>query len=94
MAFRKSGPSVALSVTDAGQSTTLAYNTDQARVYNEGPNDVRFTFGKGAQTVDDQSILLPAGLVEVYTINDANTFAAKCKTGETATIHIVGGQGD
>lgn len=94
MAFSPSSPSITLAVTDAGQNTAIQRFASQCRIYNEGPNACRISLDVGAKTITETDMIMPGGLMEVLTKYGADTLSAKCKPGETATLHIVCGGGD
>lgn len=94
MAFSPTAPSITLAVTEAGQNTPVQLLASQVRIYNEGPNACRIAFDAGPRAIVDTDLIMPAGLIETLTKYGAATLSAKCKAGETATLHIACGAGD
>lgn len=94
MAFTPIGTSVRLAVTSDGQQVALPQSAPQCRVWNKGPNEVRVRYGVGATTADTTDLVMPPGFMEVHTKSNASVLAAKCATGETATLDIQCGSGD
>lgn len=95
MAFNPQGnKSLTLVVTSSGQSIDITGSSPQCRVYNEGPNACRLVYGTTGVTAADDDLVMPGGFCEVHTKSTLTVLAAKAKTSETATLHIICGQGD
>ena len=83
-----------LSATSTTGSTTLAPECPQVRIKNAGPNDAFVVWGKGTQTALATHMAIGAGTIECFTKQDAETIAAICASGQTATLQIICGTGD
>lgn len=94
MAFTQSGPTIRLTVTDAGQRTPVMQGASVCRIWNKGPAFCFIRYGVGQIDADATDLPIPAGLIEVHLKSNALVLAAKCDTGETATLFITPGAGD
>lgn len=93
MPFQPLGTAQTLNVTDAGQVISITAQP-QCRIFNAGAQSVRVKFSSNAAAASDADVLVPAGLVEVFTRNGQNWLSAVCATGQISRLEIMPGQGD
>lgn len=93
----KSGETFNISATSTSASVTMtaiAAGADNLRIYNAGSGTVFVRMGRGAQTADaSNSVPIPAGSVECFFKGGADTVAAVCASGNTATVYFTPGEG-
>ena len=93
MPFQPAGTAQTLNVTST--ATTISITSQpQCRVYNAGPDACRIKFSNGGTLATSSDVLLPKGLVEVFTRNGQDWLSAITAPTETATIEIMPGSGD
>lgn len=91
--------SVTLDAVDVSSTPTPASSGPSGghsvlRITNAGPNAARVRWGVGAQTAIATDMLVLAGNTEVFSkAGDADTVAAICASGQTASIDITCGEG-
>jgi len=85
--------SVTLDATDVGTAATGG-GANAIRIVNAGPNIAFVRWGTGVQTAVTTDMPLMAGTVEVFAKPaTADTVAAICSSGQTATLYVTGGEG-
>jgi hypothetical protein len=93
----KRGETVNIAATATSASVTLsdsATNSSNMRVYNAGPSTVFLRVGVAAQTASATADMpIPAGGVENFYKGKADTVAAVCASGGTATVYLTPGEG-
>lgn len=86
-----------LAATSTSASVTLAtpdVSSNVLRIVNLGPNTAFLRWGVGAQTALTTDMPMLSGTVEVFSKSTtADTVAAICAGGNSATIYITAGEG-
>lgn len=88
------GKSTSISATATTASASVDATAPQVRLYNAGSQKCHVRWGIGAQTAVTTDMVLAAGAIETFHKGAADTIAAICATGETATLYITPGVGE
>lgn len=88
------GKSTSISATGTTASATVPAEAPQLRVFNLGPSTIFVRWGVGAQTAVATDMAIPAGVVEMFHKGNADTVAAICGSGGTATVYLTPGVGE
>lgn len=87
------GKTTSIAATQTTGSATVPAEAPTMRVFNAGPATVFVRWGVGAQTALTTDVAIPVGAVEMFYKGNANTVAAICATGSTATVYLTPGTG-
>lgn len=88
------GATVSISATSTSGSASVTAANNSVRVDNLGPNKVFIRWGAGAQTAVTTDMPVPNGATEIFDKGRADTLAAICASGETATLYVTSGEGE
>jgi hypothetical protein len=88
------GKSTSIAATATTASADVPAEAASLRVFNLGPSTIFVRWGVGAQTAVTTDMAIPAGVVEMFHKGAANTVAAICGAGGTATIYLTPGVGE
>lgn len=95
--FTPTGSTVSISATQTTGSVSLtdpvAGNSPNVRIWNSGASTAFIRWGVGAQTAVTTDLPLGSGQVENFFKGQADTFAAICASGQTATVYFTPGTG-
>jgi hypothetical protein len=87
------GTTTSIAATATSASATVNGYAKSVRLYNKGPNTAFVKFGVGATTATASDMPLPAGAIETFSKDRADTIAAICAATETATVYVTSGEG-
>ena len=89
------GATASISATSTSGSASVTAANNSVRVVNLGPNKAFIRWGVGAQTaVASTDMPVHNGATEIFDKGRADTLAAICASGETATLYLTSGEGE
>lgn len=92
----KQGGTVSLAATNSSSRVALVGATDapyQVRIYNAGPATAFLGRGDSSVTAATTNMPLPAGVVEVITLDGSVTHLAAITPSGAATLYFTTGEG-
>ena len=92
-AIGKSVHTQTLSATQSSGSKSIDRDDPQIRICNAGGSTAFIRWGVGAQTAVTTDMPMLSGTVEVFNKGIADTIAAICASGQTATLYLTLGNG-
>lgn len=86
--------SLAVTASTAASTATAITPSPQVMVTNVGPSTAFIAFGTSAVAATTTSIPVPAGAIEVFTLDSNQGYVSAITSTTTAAVYFTGGRGN